>query len=271
MNFWKRIADRLSRGGHPAVPTMDLQATLGEAYGFLKSEEYTKAREILLKTFELRDRIRDRATIDWILRSLEATWLFQDRFEEQIEFFSDYLRRYPSDSAAYAARAAALWYTDKLHDAVSDYSRALELNPTDLLSRAGRGQVLAELGENATAMEDLDIALRILGTAPKLNDVQSKWCHDVEAFVRRGRGVAFASLGQIWDAMNEFDESIALSPENAWVYFSRAKIYDRLDDRRHALSDYGQAMANDKPRLSPTQREHARERIADLSGEQAPN
>lgn len=214
---------------------------------------------------EFRDRIIDAAIIDWILGSLEATWLFQHQFEQQITFFSNYLRLHPGDSGAHRARAAAFWYSDRLNDSVSDYSRAIELNPTDILSRSGRGQVLAELGDNASAMQDLDVALRLLDSVSKTNEIQREWCVDVEAFVRRGRGVALAASGDIGEGMDEFAKSIRLSPESAWAYYSRARIYDRQGGHRRALSDYSEAMKKTKPPLSPLQGERVRVRIVELS------
>jgi hypothetical protein len=56
--------------------------------------------------------------------------------------------RYPDDCLGYRARAEAFWYEDRLSDAIRDYSRAIELNAADILSRSGRGQVLAELGRS---------------------------------------------------------------------------------------------------------------------------
>lgn len=239
---------------------------LNEATTWLKVGDYSKARLILLKAVEFRPRITDSATIEWVLGSLEATWLFQDQFEEQIAFFSDYVRRYPGDVAGYRGRGSALWYLGRLRDAIADYSRALELNPTDILSRSGRGQILAEIGEVGKAMDDLDIALRLLNAVQKPAENWISWRKDLEAFVRRGRAGALAGNGQIREAMNEFDASIDLCPDNAWAYFSRGQVYDRIGEHARALSDYSTALAKTKPSLSPTQKESAQARISALSG-----
>jgi len=132
-------------GGRPeAEPSTNLGAKLNEAYIPIKSKEYKKARRIL----DSRESIKDPAIRGWIFDSLAVTWLVQEQFSEQIRFSSDYLNRYPDDCLGYRARAEAFWYEDRLSDAICDYSRAIELNATDILSRSGRGQVLAELGRH---------------------------------------------------------------------------------------------------------------------------
>lgn len=258
MKLLRWITGPLDRTDDQAKVLRELWPTLNEAHALLKKESYDRAREVLLRAVKLRDRVQDAKTIDWILTSLASTWLFQDRFEEQIAFFSDYISRHPHDCAAYRNRAEALWYSGKLREAVEDYSRAVKLEPTDLQSRSGRGQVLAELRENEEAIKDLDIALRIVASVPRPNDSWREWNKHTEAFIRNGRAVALAGLGKLQEAMAEFDSSMSLSPDNAWVYYNRAKIHDRLGDRKTALEDYRTSLSKDRPPLAPRQREAAR-------------
>jgi len=249
MKFWSSVSQILNKSSRKTEPVPDFRATMSEAHSLLNAKEYTKAREILLNAVGSRDKITDAPTIDWVLQALEASWLFQNQFEEQVAFFTDHLKKYPYDVAAYRARASALWYSDRLQDAVNDYSRALELNPLDILSRSGCGQVLAELGESTRAIEDLDVALRAIETTERPDESWVHWYRGAEAFARRGRGVALAGLGQFRQALNEFAQSIALSPENAWAYYSRARVYDNEGNHQGALSDYGAAMSKIKPPL----------------------
>lgn len=258
MKILRRITNALARSDGQAKARIEIQSVLNEARALIYAEEYQRAREILLRAVKFRERLQDAKTIDWILRSLACTWIFQDRFEEQVAFFSDYVQRYPNDCAAYENRAAALWYSGRLREALEDYSRAIELKPTDLQSRSGRGQVFAELGESDKAIEDLDIALRVVEAAPEPDDSWREWHRHTEAFVRNGRAVALAGLAKIQEAMAEFEISISLSPDNAWVYYNRAKVRDRLGERDEALADYRTALAKKEPPLAPRQREVAR-------------
>ena len=159
MKVLRWITRGLARTDDQTKALQELWPILSEAHALLNTQDYDNAREVLLQAIKFRDRLHDAKTIDWILTSLGSTWLFQEKFEEQIAFFSDYVGCHPNDCAAYRDRAVALWYSGKLREAVEDYSRAIELGPTDVQSRSGRGQVLAELGENDKAVDDLDIAL----------------------------------------------------------------------------------------------------------------
>jgi tetratricopeptide (TPR) repeat protein len=236
-----------------------------EAHSRLLSGDYEKARALLLLAIGSRDRLQDPAAIDYILRALEATWLFTERYEDGIAFLSGYISSYPEDSAAYGGRAATLWYAGRLQEAIRDYSRALELKPADILSLSGRGQVLAEVGENGRAMEDLNLALQALSTVSMPDASWAKWYEQAEAFVRNGRGFALAGLGERGPALNEFEQSISLSPENAWVYHNRAQVYDRAGDREKASEDYQKALTKKNPALSPIRKQHAQARVRELS------
>ena len=215
MNFLQWIGAKLSPSDTKPESTGDVYRLIQVSQALLTSEEYEKARALLLPAIASRDRLQDPVVINYILRALEATWLFTERYEDGIEFFSQYISAYPEDFPAYQARAATLWYAGRLQEAIRDYSRALELNPSDILSLSGRGQVLAELGENARAMEDLNLALQTLKTVSMPDSNWAEWYKQAEAFVRNGRGFALAGLGDREPAMQEFEQSITLSSENA--------------------------------------------------------
>ena len=264
MKFLRWFRATASPQDKKVEPPEDVHQLLQKAHAHLQLEEYDLARASLLQAVGSRDRLMDATVITYILSGLEATWLFTERYEEGIAFFSEYLGRYPGDSGAYVGRAAALWYTGRLQEAIRDYSRALELNPTDILSLTSRGQVLAEIGENGRAMDDLNLALNYLKTVSTPNPAWSEWYQEVEAFVRNGRGFALAGLSESAQAMEEFAASMKLSPENAWVYYNRAQVHDRAADKEEATADYQKALIMKKPRLNPIRRNHAQVRLREL-------
>ena len=237
-----------------------MRSLVQEGYDQLKLEEYEKARATFLQALDLRDELENSGLLEYVLTGLDTTWLLTEKFDEGITFFADYISRYPDDSAAYCGRAGALWYSGQLEKAIHDYSRMLELAPSNIMALSGRGQVFAEMGSNEKALDDLDLALRSLKMEPSSD---SDW-NAIEAFVRRGRGVALAGLGQNESAMDEFNASIKLCPENAWVYHSRAHVYDTVGDHKKASSDYQVALAKKGPALTPIQREHANARMREL-------
>jgi Tfp pilus assembly protein PilF len=230
----------------------------------LQSEKYNEARPFLLRALEFRDEITDAATVEYLLDSLCATWLLTEKYDEGIAAFSEYLDRHPKDPAAHRERGALRWYLGQTEKAIHDYSEALKLNPNDILSLSGRGQIFAEADDNQKAIEDLNLALQLLKTAPRTDPARRKWYDDIEAFVHSGRGVALAGLGDQASGMNEFEMSIVMCPENAWVYFNRACVFDRDQDSAKAASDYRAALDKKGPALTPLQRRHAEKRLREL-------
>jgi len=264
MKFLRWIGARLSPQRTEAEFLYDVYPLLQEAHAHMLLEGYDKARAPLLQAIRSRDNINEPDTISYILMSLGATWALTEQYEDGMAFFSEYLSRYPEDSAAYCGRAEALWYAGRLQEAIRDYSRALELKPSDVLSLSGRGQVLAEVGEHGRAVEDLNLALLALKDVSRPDASWDKWYEQIEAFVHNGRGLALAGLGESEPAMNEFEVSIRLSPENAWVYHNRAQVYDRAGSREKACEDYQKALTKKKPALTPNKKAHAQARLREL-------
>jgi len=265
MGFLQWLRAKLSFHGNILAPPLGpLDRLVSEAHGHLVAEEYDEARVLLLQALRSRDDVNEPATIDYLLMSLETSWMLTEKFEEGISFFSSYLGRYPGDSAAFGGRAGLLWYSGRLEEAIQDFTRSLELDPNRILSLSGRGQVLAEVGRGEEALRDLDLALPILNKRQVPLPGWMVWYTAIEAFVHNGRGFALAVLGQNGHAMAEFDQSINLCPENAWVYHNRAQVYDRAGDRKQAISDYERALAKKGPALNPIRKMHAERRLKEI-------
>ena len=112
-------------------------------FAAMKADQYESARVTFSKALEFRGSLRGTYVLDWLLTALSFTYMKDEKFEEEIIFFSDYLLRYPDDTAGYSARATAFWYIENWSAAVNDYSRILEVNPENIDANACRGQVLA--------------------------------------------------------------------------------------------------------------------------------
>jgi hypothetical protein len=76
---------------------------------------------------------------------------------------------------------------------------------------------LGEAGEHGRAIADLDLALRVLETVSAPDASWAKWYEQIDAFLHNRRAFALAGLGKNGAATDEFEVSIRLSPENAWV------------------------------------------------------
>jgi tetratricopeptide (TPR) repeat protein len=238
-----------------------LYKLVNQGFAQVKSEDYDKARSTFLQVLEFRDQMAGLELLDWVLISLESTWLFRDEYDGQVTFFSDYVRRYSGDAQAYCARADAFWYLGRLPEAVNDYNRAIDLKPDAVRALSGRAQVLAEMDEHEHAIEELDRARIVLEKNSRANPRLAEYNRHIEAFLHRVRGVALAGLGKTDAAMNEFAISITLCSENAWVFYSRAEVHEKMGDSSRAVADYRLSLEKKGPRLSLRQREQAQVRL----------
>jgi tetratricopeptide (TPR) repeat protein len=236
---------------------------LNGAHSDLELKHFGDARRQLFEALEHRGEIRDRVLIVTVLNHLGASWWLQDQYREGIEYFSDYIRRYPEEAEAYSQRATLLWYAGEPQEAVSDYARALESVPNDIFALSGRGQALVEIGKYNEAIRDFDLALRCLQQNPNLD---SRWRKESQAYIQNGRAAAFAGLGDFDHALKEFDLSVAACPHNAWAYYNRAHAYDVRGERDKAIVDYRLALVEREPRLSSNKTESAEARLRDLLG-----
>jgi tetratricopeptide (TPR) repeat protein len=167
--------------------------------------DFVAAREVLLKVLDRRDEIQDVAFQNKLLELLAWTWTLTDEHRERAVFFSEYLSRYPTDVRAHTLRAGAFWYAGDFHQAIEDYSDALNLDSKEILARVGRGQVYAEVWQYREAIDDLDFADENLD---RLATEGASWTAQARAFSFNGRALAYAGLGETERAMAGFNRSI---------------------------------------------------------------
>lgn len=251
MHFLKRLRSRLQKGNRSAARSLRL------AHSLLLKRDFGEARIILLSALDFRKEITNSSLLKELLRHLYSTWHWQERNAEAITFFDSYIAQVPEDAFARTCRASAFWQSGALDDAVQDFSTALELNPKDATALSGRGQVLVELGKYEPALHDLNSALDLLRRAHR---VQRR----AAAYARNGRAAALVGLGHIEEGLKEFKASLAICPNNAWVYFNRARFHDSRMEREKAISDYQASLAKFGPPLNTIKRETAQRRLQEL-------
>ena len=261
MRLFASIRERLRRNDSSYIPgTVKSRANL--AYSFIQQGEYLTARQQLLKALERRNDIRDPAMLNWLLVHLWWTWTFTEQYRESAEFFSTYVQSYPNDARGYSLRAASLWYSGELPQAIEDYSKALELEPQDIIAHMGRGQVFAEAGEFSRAIEDLDFVHDNLEQV-RVGDGSVKT--QVQAYSFSGRALAHAGLGDFERALSEFDRSIFLCPDNAFVYFNRAVVYENKGHIADAVADYKMSLQKAMPKLTALKRKYAELKVRTIA------
>lgn len=234
-----------------------VKVLIQSGFAALQAEQYESARAAFSEALQFRDRFKGTQVSDWLLIALHSAYLLDEKFEDEIIFFSDYIKRYPDDVLANCARGTAFWYMENWAPAVNDFSRMLEINPEDIVAFANRGQVLAEMGKFQAALDDLDRALQLIQSRGNLAGAGSHALGH-EAFIRRGRADALAGLGDTTSAMAELEKSLQLCPENAWAWYSRAMVYEKIGNRANVFADYHASLLKAGTKLTPARRERAR-------------
>lgn len=247
-DFLKRQFVREDDHEKPFTHLIDL------AVSRLQGGDFAAAREPLLRALDYKTQVKEPPFLEWILNWLSIAWEATEDYEEWAAFFSEFILRNPEHALAYHLRAEAYWYGGDLHNAIADYSKALELNRHDVSAFLGRGQVLMECRDFGQALEDLKRALAGVET---VEGASVAWRAQFEAFARNGLAATYAGLEQFGRALEEFDRSIALWPENAWVHYNRAKAYQDHGDQKNAAKNYALALKKEQPKLTATKRADA--------------
>ncbi len=172
--------------------------------------------------------INSRYTIAYFTRAV-----VYDQLQEFRQSLSDYDRAItldPQSANAYNNRGALKY--DKLNDiqgALADFNQAITLNH-NVAAYYNRGLLKQnKLNDNQGALADYNQAI-ILN--PK----------DVLAYNIRGL-LKYNKLNDNQGALADYNQAITLNPRDAGAYLNRGTLkYDKLNDNQGALADYNQAI-----------------------------
>ncbi len=132
----------------------------------------------------------------------------------------------PRPLRRYGCARVANWYSDQLVEAADDYTQILSLAEDAAAALSARGQVYAEMGEFELALADLDRALALA----ERQDAD----RTLIAYTLGGRGLTLAGLGRFDEALTDFERSVAQAPDNAWVYYDKGVVFDKMKETTKA-------------------------------------
>ena len=111
------------------------------------AKNFSAARRPLLDALRGRAEMKDRVFVRCVLNGLGATWFFESKYHEGIEFLTGNIRHYSDNAQAYSQRATMLWYLDQVEGGLRDAPRDLASRLCDFLALSSCGQMFRELGE----------------------------------------------------------------------------------------------------------------------------
>jgi tetratricopeptide (TPR) repeat protein len=152
------------------------------------------------------------------------------QYDRAISDYNKAIRIDPRHAAAYYHRGHA--YADKgqydYDRAISDFSKAIKINPKYATAYYNRGLAYAQAkGEYDRAISDYSKAIEL---SPKL---AAAYYH---------RGVAYAQgKGQYDQAISDYDKAIKIDARYAFAYNNRGEARWKLGNKRMACSDWKRA------------------------------
>jgi tetratricopeptide (TPR) repeat protein len=168
------------------------------------------------------------ATVE--IRPIAATQQYQDgltavaagNLNQAMSNFDRAIKLDPQYFQAYIERGNVKTEVGDLPGAVADYTTAIDLNPKSVAAHYNRGTVLSKSGRHQLAIADYNTAIRL--------DPQY-----AQAYMNRGNELD--DLGDSAGAIASYDRAIQLRPDYALAYLNRGIAYGRSGRRPQATRD----------------------------------
>ena len=138
-------------------------------------------------------------------------------------------------SRVYFRRATAWLAEEEPAAAVSDFTRALAFDPTNIAAIEGRAKAYAILGQQDLAAADWS---RLIAIKP------------ADDLAYSGRADAKLAAGSSDDALADYTKAIELNANNRDAFLGRANVYDKLNQRDKVLNEFALILAID-PKYVP--------------------
>jgi lipoprotein NlpI len=132
-----------------------------------------------------------------------------------------------SEAKAYLNRGYYFTSKRQYDEAISDYTKALEINPRYIEAYNNRGLACASKGQYDNAISDYNEALKI---NPRY----------IEAYNNRGN--AYLSKGQYDNAISDYNKILKIDSRYAVAYYNRGVAYTAKGQYDQAISDFSKAL-----------------------------
>jgi tetratricopeptide (TPR) repeat protein len=152
-------------------------------------------------------------------------------WKDDLTLWSDVISKSPDKARPFAIRGYSYATLGNWDMAISDYSRAIEINPKYYTEAyTDRGVSYGNLNQWDKAITDYSTAIGI--------DAKS-----TDAFTNRG--VAYCNLGQWEKAIADFNRAIKINPKCKEAYTNRGIANCNLGKWDNAIEDFSKAIGND--------------------------
>ncbi len=148
-------------------------------------------------------------------------------FNQAISDFNKAIKVDPNYSIAYLKRGLAFFEKKDIAQAISDYTKAIAINPAYEEAYYIRGLAYASQEKFEQAVSDYTKAIEI---NPDY----------VQAYINRG--FINTNKGNLEQAISDFDKALKINPDIGAVYYLRGTAYANKGNLAQAISDYTKAI-----------------------------
>lgn len=159
-------------------------------------------------------------------------------YDFAIKSFDKALLKQSDFPDAYYFRGCAKYELKQYISAIFDYNNAISLKPDAVRSYIMRGIAKYELKQYTAACIDFDMVLRLNPDEVDLSEIY------------RLRGWAKYWMGQLFDAIDDCNESLQLSPDNANTYRLRGLARRQVGQFDGAIKDFSKAIDFTRDKLN---------------------
>lgn len=153
--------------------------------------------------------------------------LKQNKLKEAITHFTKAIELNPSLNITYINRGVAYFRNRDYRKAVSDFSRAIEMQTDNAVAFNNRGAAYLNLRNYHRALENFERALQI---APDYAAAYSN------------RGDIYMIQGSFNWALKDYTQAIEIDSAHLKSWINRGSAYFRIEDLQKALADYSKAI-----------------------------
>jgi tetratricopeptide (TPR) repeat protein len=139
--------------------------------------------------------------------------------------YSEAVRIDPYFGNAWVNQGDALQQTGKTQDALTSYNRAISINPNDMHAFINKGLLLKSMGNQVDAQNAFNEVLKISDRELRVHPNDAKYDADLWDY----RALAFGELGRYQEALQSYDQALAINPKHPDAIRNKRILLDKLD------------------------------------------
>jgi tetratricopeptide (TPR) repeat protein len=141
-------------------------------------------------------------------------------WNEEVKNYDYYYRAYYNRGMAYSDRR-------KYSQAIVDFDKAIELNPSFVKAYINRAISYVEMGNDQKGIENFETAIKI---------------NHNDADIYYNRGIIFEDQGKYHQALKDFNMTITLDPHNFNAYNLRGDLHVKMGRYQDAVRDFSKVI-----------------------------